>query len=118
MPTCYLTVSDSVAEIKDEKIDELRTIIAECLMTRSRYLDKDHVCVRVIKGTRRHMLGEIEIEVFAQFYLRRFFVRDKKAFEISARTTQLFGYDCATWINMGMVGYSRVTKKGETFFSD
>ncbi len=64
------------------------------------------------------MLGEVEIDVFAQFFIQRFLSRDKRAMAISRRISQLLNRDCATWINMGIVGYSRVTVGGEAFFSD
>ena len=64
------------------------------------------------------MLGDVELEIFCQFFVRRFFSRDKRAQFISTRVKDLVAFDCATWINMMVVGYSRVTVQGQTFFSD
>jgi hypothetical protein len=64
------------------------------------------------------MLGDIEVEVFAQFFIRRFFSRDKRAEHISRRISKLLGIGCATWIHLNVMGYSRVTIDGQSFFSD
>jgi hypothetical protein len=64
------------------------------------------------------MLGEIEIEIQAQFFLRRFWNRDKRAQRISARVARQLQMTCATWINMSIVGYVRVTPEGRAYFSD
>jgi hypothetical protein len=99
------------------KIDEIRDIVAEGLESKSRLLDRNHIAVRIQEMPRQFMLGEIEIDIFAQFFWRRYFSRDKRANFISSKTAKLLGYDCAAWINMCLVGYSRVTKNGKSFFS-
>ena len=63
------------------------------------------------------MLGDIELDIFAQLYVRRLFSRDKRAHMISEMISQHLGCGCATWINLCMVGYSRVTSEGD-FYSD
>jgi len=60
----------------------------------------------------------IEIDIFAQFYFRRYFSRDKRAEYISERVSKLLKIDCATWINMEIVGYSRVTHNGTIYYSN
>ena len=118
MPVCYVTLSESVPHPNIEEINSIRDIVAEGLNSKSRFLDRNHIVIRIQKGERVFMLGEVEIEIFAQLFLRRFFSRDKRAKFISQKVSELLKKDCATWINMGMVGYSRVTTQGETFFSD
>jgi hypothetical protein len=118
MPVCYITISESVRELKDSEIDGIRDIVAEGLNSKSRRLDRNHIVIRLQKSQRRFMLGEIEIDVFAQFFFRRFFSRDRRAKSISNKVCELISYDCATWINMSIVGYSRVTKDGKAYFSD
>ena len=118
MPVCYITLSESVPMPNAEEIDKIRDIVAEGFNSKARFLDRNHIVVRIQHGERKFMLGELEVEVFAQLFLRRFFSRDKRAKFISEQVSKLLNKDCATWINMGMVGYSRVTTKGETFFSD
>lgn len=118
MPVCYITLSELTPMPTAEEINCIRDIVAEGLNSKSRFLDRDHIVIRVQSGKRAFMLGELEIEVFAQLYVRRYFSRDKRAKFISERISELLKRDCATWINMGIVGYSRVTTKGETFFSD
>jgi hypothetical protein len=118
MPVCYITLSELVVLPNDEKIDLIRDIIAEGLDSKSRNLDRNHIVIRIQYSKRKFMLGEIELDIFAQFFFRRFLSRDKRAKNISKKITELLKYDCATWINMSMVGYSRVTKEGKTFFSD
>jgi hypothetical protein len=118
MPICYITISDSINKsYVIGKINEIRDIVAEGLESKSRLLDRNHIAVRIVKSKRQFMLGELEIDVFAQFFWRRYFSRDKRANFISLKVTHLLGYDCATWINLCQVGYSRVTKYGESFFS-
>lgn len=118
MPICYITLSESIKELKGSEIELIRDIVAEGLNSKSRFLDRSHIVIRLQKSQRRFMLGEIEIDVFAQFFFRRFLSRDKRAKYISKKICELINYDCATWINMSIVGYSRVTKEGETYFSD
>lgn len=117
MPVCYITLSESVNTPSAEEINSIREIIAEGLNSKSMFLDRNHIVIRLQHAQRCFMLGEIEIELFAQFYLRRFFSRDRRANFISHKITELLKKDCATWINMGMVGYSRVTKDGNEYFS-
>jgi hypothetical protein len=118
MPVCYVTLSESVSMPSTAEIDIIRDIVAEGLNSKSRFLDRNHIVIRVQHAQRSFMLGEIEIELFAQLYLRRFFSRDKRAKFISQKVSELLKKDCATWINMGMQGYSRVTTDGHTYFSD
>lgn len=118
MPTCFVTVSEVCAPLDEVALGELRDIIAAALDSKSRRLDRSHIVVRVLRGSRSEMLGEIEIEVFCQFFLRRFFDRDRRAASISRKVSETLGYDCASWINMSVVGYSRVKTSGEAFFSD
>ncbi len=117
MPVCYITTSESV-ELEESKIDTIRDIVAEGLDSKSRALDRNHVAVRIQRSKRQFMLGEIEIDIYVQFFIRRFFSRDKRARYVSDKISKLVNKDCATWINMSIVGYSRVTTKGETFYSD
>jgi len=100
-----------------DKINDIRDIVAEGMDSKSRLLDRNHIAVRIAEAPRQFMLGEIEIDIFAQFFWRRHFSRDKRANMISTKVSLLLGLDCATWINMCKVGYSRVTKSGESFFS-
>ena len=118
MPTCFVTLSESVADLSDEQIGTVRDIVAEELDSRSRRLDRGHIVIRVQRSRRAHMLGDVELEIFAQLFWRRFFSRDRRAQAISRRMTTVVSASCATWINMSIVGYARVTPTGETFFSD
>ena len=118
MPTCFITLSQSVEDLSDSDIGCIRDIVAEALTSGARFLDRNHIVVRVQRSQRAHMLGEIEVEIFAQFFVRRFFSRDRRAQLISRSISKLLGVDCATWLNMSVVGYSRVTVSGESFFSD
>lgn len=118
MPICYITLSESVPVPTKEEINYVRDIVAEGLNSKSRFLDRNHIVVRIQRGERQFMLGEIEIELFCQLYIRRYFSRDKRAKYISKKISDLLKKDCAAWINMCIVGYSRVTTQGETFFSD
>jgi hypothetical protein len=118
MPVCYITLSESVRIPSIDEVDIIRDIVAEGLNSKSRFLDRTHIVIRIQQSQRQFMLGEVEIEIFAQLYLRRFFSRDKRAKLISQKISELLEKDCATWINMGMVGYSRVTTEGQTYFSD
>lgn len=118
MPTCYITISEKGGELSEESLLSIRDIVAEELSSGARLLDRHHVVLRVQRGERQHMLGDIELEVFCQFFVRRFFSRDRRAERISARTSKAVDRDCATWINMMVVGYSRVTTEGRSYFSD
>lgn len=118
MPVSYITISEQVEDLTSEQLQGIRDIIAEGLNSRARFLDRHHIVTRVLRSQREHMLGEIEIDIFAQFFWQRLFSRDRRAMEISRRVSNLVKHDCATWINMSIVGYSRVTTSGESFFSD
>lgn len=118
MPTCFVTLSEACPAMDNDMSNTLRDIIAAALDSRARRLDRSHIVLRIVSGRRAEMLGEIEVEVFCQFFLRRFFDRDRRAEMISRRVSESIGHDCATWINMSVVGYSRVKTTGESFFSD
>lgn len=118
MPVCSITLSEIVDRIEDENIIKIREIVADELNSKSRFLDKSHIVIRLQKSIRLHMLGDVEVEVFAQLYIRRFFDRDRRAKNISKRISDLLNVGCATWINMGMIGYARVTPDGSIFYSD
>lgn len=118
MPVCYITVSESCPQLNKEQMHYLRKIIAKGLDSNSRKLDETHIAMRKQCFSKEYMLGDIEIDIFSQVYLRRLFSRDKRANYISKRVSEYLGCCCATWINMGFVGYSRVAKGGETFYSD
>ena len=118
MPTCFITLSEICVRPSSDDLDAIRDIVAEELTSGARYLDRNHIVLRVGTGERKRMLGEIELEVFAQFFVRRFFDRDRRAERISRRVSILLHKDCATWINLSVVGYSRVTASGAAFFSD
>lgn len=118
MPVCYVTTSDKVNDLTDKQKDYIRKVVARGLDSKSRKLDENHVALRVIKGDRRIMLADIEVEIFAQLYIRRLFSRDKRANSISEMISKSMGVSCASWINLQMVGYSRVTPDGGEFFSD
>lgn len=118
MPACHITLSEKVKDLTDNDLDKIRDIVAQGLDSGARYLDRNHIVVRVQRSKRCHMLGVVEVEVFAQFFIRRFFSRDTRAKYISKEISKLINHDCATWINMGVVGYSRVTTEGKVFFSD
>lgn len=119
MPICEIVLSDAIADgLKQDQLNVVRDVVAEELTSGARFLDRNHIVLRVQRSTREYMLGDMELEVRAQFFLRRFFSRDRRAERISRRLSLAFGWDCATWINMSVVGYSRVTRGGEAFFSD
>ncbi len=118
MPVCYITLSEKVKFPNDEQLENIRKSIADGLFSSSKYLDKDHIVLRIQHSKRKHMLGEVELDIFAQFYIKRFFNRDKRANKISHLVSEILDADCATWINLSVVGYSRVTTKGEVFYSD
>ncbi len=118
LPVCFVVVSEEINELKEDSIQEIRSIVAEGLNSKSRRLDKNHISLRMLSGERRSMLADIEVEVFAQIYLRRLFSRDKRSQIISQKISTLLDHSCATWINLHMVGYSRVVPGGDVFFSD
>ena len=118
MPTCHITLSEKIPALTEGQLLSVRDIVAEGLNSGARLLDRDHIVIRVNGGVRAHMLGDLEIEVFCQFFVRRFFTRDRRAQYISSRVKDLISFDCATWINMMIVGYSRVDVRGHSFFSD
>ena len=118
MPTCHITLSENIPALSEEQLLSIRDIVAEGLNSGARLLDRNHIVLRVNRGLRSHMLGDLEIEVFCQFFVRRFFTRDRRAQCISSRVKDLISFDCATWINMMIVGYSRVDVQGHSFFSD
>lgn len=118
MPICYITVSDIVdTNSIAENIDNIRDIVAAGLDSKARLLDRHHIAIRLTESKRSWMLGEIEIDIFAQFFLRRYFSRDRRANLISSQISKLLTVECATWINLCQVGYSRVDKNGSSFFS-
>lgn len=119
MPICYVTISNSIGPNEIHSVDQynmIRKIVAMALDSKSRLLDENHISLRIQHSERKVMLADIEIDVFAQFYWRRFFSRDKRANQISAALEKNFGYSCATWINLCNVGYSRVSK-GQSYYS-
>lgn len=118
MPTCYITVSETAPDLSEEDLLSIRDIVAEGLNSGARRLDRNHIVLRIQRGVRTHMLGDIELEIFCQFFVRRFFSRDRRAQFISSRVTTLSSVGCATWINMMVVGYSRVDAEGRSYFSD
>lgn len=118
MPICYVTLSEKSPCLSNKQLTFIRKAIAKGLDSKSRKLDETHISLRINKGDRNHMLGDIEIEVFSQVYLRRLFSRDKRAKEISSLISSHFDCSCATWINMGFIGYSRACTDGSLFFSD
>lgn len=118
MPVCHVTVSENVKDLSVKQRNCIRKIVAYGLDSKSRRLDENHVALRIVQGNRQSMLADIEVEVFAQIYFRRLFSRDKRANAISEKISRAFGISCATWINLQMVGYSRVTPDGSEFYSD
>jgi hypothetical protein len=118
MPTCYITISEKAADLSEEDLCCIRDIVAEGLNSGARRLDRKHIVLRLQRSLRAHMLGDIELEIFCQFFFRRFFSRDKRAQFISSRVSALSSLGCATWINMMVVGYARVDTEGRSYFSD
>ena len=118
MPTCILTLSEASGNLSEADICTIRDIVAEELTSGARYLDRHHISARTLRSQRTHMLGDIEIEIQAQFFLRRFWNRDHRAQRIASRVTREFEIACACWINMSIVGYARVTPDGHSYFSD
>ena len=119
MPVCYITVSNKIGskEEMQDKVDSIRDIVADGLDSKSRLLDRFHIAVRIQEADRAFMLSDIELDIYAQFFLRRFFSRDTRANKISHAISNLMGVDCATWINLCQVGYSRFTVDGNSYFS-
>lgn len=118
MPTCFVTLSEDLHDLTNEQRLQLRKIVAKGLDSKSRRLDEKHIALRVIRGKRDSMLADIEIEIFAQVYLKRLFSRDKRANAISGNVSEFLNISCASWINLQMVGYSRVTPDGSEYYSD
>lgn len=118
MPVCYITLSQKNQNLSKQQLIQIRKIIAQGLDSTSRRLDENHIVLRVQCADPECMLGEIELDIFSQLYLRRLFSRDKRANYISQKISDYLGCCCATWINMGYVGYSRVDVGGDVFYSD
>lgn len=118
MPVCYITLSENCPKLNTQQIRRIRKIIAKGLDSSSRKLDETHIAIRKQYGKSECMLGDIEIDIFSQVYLKRLFSRDKRANFISKHISEYLNCCCATWINMGFVGYSRVATNGDTFYSD
>lgn len=118
MPVCYITLSDKISNLSKQQLLQIRRYVAEGLDSRSRRLDETHIAVRLQHSQRECMLGDIEIDIFSQLYLRRLLSRDKRANAISHNISNYLNCCCATWINMGYVGYSRVSEQGNVYYSD
>lgn len=118
MPVCYITLSEKCPQLTEPQMQTLRKIVAKGLDSSSRKLDETHIVLRKQYSSRECMLGDIEIDIFSQLYLRRLFSRDKRANFISKKVSDYLGCCCATWINMEVVGYSRVAVSGDNFYSD
>lgn len=118
MPTAWITFAGGDRKLSDDQRQMLRDIIAEHLSSGARYLDRNHISLRFVEGGGSVMLAEVEIEVSAQFFVRRHVNRDQRAESISRAVSRLLGVSCATWINLAMVGYSRVSVDGRAYFSD
>lgn len=118
MPTCLVTLSEVADDLSDGQINLIRDTVAQELTSGARFLTDEHISLRIMRSRRAYMLGEVEVEVQAQFFLRRFWNRDKRAQQISARLARTLGLTCATWINLSVVGYARVTPDGVAYFSD
>ena len=118
MPVCNVVVSENYKDLSEKQTELIKNIVASGLDSKSRRLNGDHIALRVVFGKRNNMLADVEIEIFAQLYFRRVFSRDKRANIISEKISKCLKCSCATWINLQMVGYSRVTPNGNSFFSD
>lgn len=118
MPVCYITLSENCPKLNKQQMRQIRIIIAKGLNSSSRKLDETHIAMRKQYGKSECMLGDIEIDIFSQIYLKRLFSRDKRANFISKQISTYLNCCCATWINMGFVGYSRVAMNGDVFYSD
>jgi hypothetical protein len=117
MPVCYITISEKIRELSRNDFEFIKKAIATGLDSSARKLDETHVALRIIRGTRSNMLGDIELDIFAQLYIPRLFSRDRRANRISKIISTQFDCCCATWINLGFVGYSRVDNEGD-YYSD
>ena len=118
MPVCYITLSNKVSNLNKQQLLQIRRYVANRLDSKSRKLDETHIAIRLQHSERDCMLGDIEIDVFCQLYIGRLFSRDKRAYAISQDISKYLDCCCATWINMSIVGYSRVSEKGNVYFSD
>lgn len=118
MPSCYIIISENVPELSQKDINRIRLIIARGLNSKSRYIDESHLSTCILHSKRNNMLADIEVEINAQLYLRRLISRDKRAHFISKTISEQMHLNCATWINLHMVGYSRTDERGNTFYSD
>jgi len=113
MPVCYITLSEEAQNLSDAEVQSIRDIVAAALDCKSLRLDRTHISVRIQHGRRENMLSQVEIEVFAQVFWQRPFSRDRRSREISKNAAMLLGRDCASWITMGIVGYSHVSFRGD-----
>lgn len=118
MPTAWVTLSEELDDLDYGASQSLRDILAKYLSCRARCLDRNHIVLRCLKGSRTSMLADIEIEVSAQFYFSRHFNRDSRTEAISRSVSKLLGISCATWIKLTIVGYARVTSDGVSYFSN
>lgn len=118
MPVCYITLSKEKPKLSNDNLIYIRKIVAKGLDSNSRKIDEYHISLRIQYSERECMLGDVELDIFSQLYLRRLFSRDKRANYISQQISDYLNCCCATWINMGYVGYSRVNVIGDVFFSD
>ena len=118
MPICYITVSDKIQTLEQEELNKIKVIISEELISYARFLDSTHIVLRIQQGNIKNMLGEIELDIFANFDFQRYWSRDKRSRNISYNISKLLNYNCATWINLNLMGYARVTTKGKEYFSD
>lgn len=118
MPTGLITIADRAWVPSDSSLREIRSIVAHGLDSRLRHLDESHISLRFAEGSRDFMLGEVEVELFCQLFRDRFFSRDKRANYIARHSSAAFGTSCACWINMSIVGYSRFTLNGLSYYSD
>lgn len=118
MPVCYITLSEKIPDLTNQQLLQIRSYIADGLNSKSRKLDGSHIAIRIQRCERLCMLGDVEIDIFSQLYLRRWFSRDKRANSISRDISGYLKCCCATWINMTIVGYSRVSRDGSVYYSD
>lgn len=118
MPTVYVTVSENIEFNAELAGPTIRQAVARGLDSRSRRLDETHISLRVQQSSKSLMLGDLELEIFGQFFVRRWRSRDRRAYEIANEVARRLEVECACWINLATVGYSRVTTSGEVFFSD
>ena len=117
MPVCYITFSEEIKYPSISKCNEIRKVIADNLKTKSKFLDENHIVLRFQQANKSSMLGFVELDIFAQFYISRYWNRDKRARDISSGVKDILNKDCATWINLGFVGYSKFND-GDEYFSD